>query len=141
MYRKQKGYGLGGVFRGSSYQKGSGLGGIFRGAPYQKGYGLGDVMVKFINWMKPFFSKAKENLMPVLKASAKNIGQEVINSASNIAKDLIDGKNLKESSEKNINETIDKLTKTQAGSGTINKRRLERKNNIRRKKRILDIFD
>lgn len=140
MIKNQKGFGLGGVFRGSSYQKGYGLGGMFR--KNQKGHGLGGIMSKFFNWISPYFAKAKENLMPILKSSAKNIGHEVLNSATNIAKDLIDGRNVKESSDKHINEAIDKLTKPQAGSGTINKRRVSKNLATRKKKkRILDIFD
>jgi len=139
MNKRQKGYGLGGVFRGSNYQKGYGLGGVFRGS--QKGYGLGGLMTRFFDWVKPFFIRAKDNLMPVLKSTAKNVGQEVLSSATNIAKDLFDGKDLKESAEKNINASIDKITKPQAGSGTINKRKLQRKSPTHKKKRFLDIFD
>ena len=141
MHKAQKGYGLGGVFRGAAYQKGHGLGGVFRGASFQRGYGLGGVMSKVFNWLKPFLVRVKDNLLPSFKSTAKNVGQEVLTSATNIAQDLLDGKSFQESSEKNINESIDKLTKPQAVSGTINKRRQIQKLFTRKKKRILDIFD
>ena len=121
MYKKtHRGFGLGGVFRGASYQQGFGLGGVFRGSAYQKGYGLGGIWSKFYNFVAPFFSRAKENLMPLLKSTASHVGNEIISSASNIARDLVKGNDVKNSAVENINQSIDNLTKPQTGSGSIN---------------------
>ena len=143
MNRAQKGFGLGGVFRGKSYQRGYGLGGVFRGSPFQKGYGLGGLLSRFVSWVTPFFNRAKDNLLPIIKTAAKNVGSEVVSSAANIAKEVIQGKDAKLSAEENINKSIDKLTSKQQGSG-INKP-TKRKNIVQnkkqKKKRVLDIFD
>ena len=144
MNKSQKGFGLGGVFRGKAYQRGFGLGGVFRGSPYQKGYGFGGLLTRFVNWVTPFFNRAKGNLMPILKSTAQTVGSEVVSSAANIAKDIIQGKDAKATAEENINKSIDKLTARQSGSG-INKSS-KRKNftqlkKKKKKKRILDIFD
>ena len=50
----------------------------------KKGYGLGGFFNKFIKWATPYISK----VLPVLKQGLKTVGKEVIESASNIAKDL-----------------------------------------------------
>lgn len=133
--------GLGGVFRNS--QRGYGLGGVFRGSPYQKGYGLGGFFSKLINWISPFFNRAKDNLLPTLKTTAKNIGSEVIGSAANIAKDIIQGKEPQKSAEEHINKSIDKLTQKGSGINKTHKRKrlLHIKPKLKKKKRVLDIFD
>ena len=83
--------------------------------------------------------------MPLLKSTASHVGNEIISSASNIARDLVKGKDVKNSAVENINQSIDNLTKPQTGSGSINnhnKRKIGIKSKIKRaKKRILDIFD
>ena len=91
--------------------------GFFRGAPYQKGYGLGGLLSRFVNWVTQFFNRAKGNLLPILKSTPQSVGSEVVNSAANIAKDIIQGKDAKATAEEHINKSIDKFTDRKSGSG------------------------
>ena len=78
-------------------QSGNGLS-VFKGATVQRGRGIGS-----------FFSKMLRGAMPLLKSGAKTIGKQVIESGANVAKDLINGKDLKSASIKNFSEGGTKL--------------------------------
>ena len=65
---------------------------IYRGVPIQRGYGFGSYFRKFMKWVVPI---VKEHAMPTLKSAAKTVGSELISSVSNIARDALEGENLK----------------------------------------------
>ena len=117
-YLAQAGYGDYDVFRGSIYQKGHGLGGNFR---------------KFFNWIVPLFQKYA---MPSIKKGATAIGQTAIDSLTNMAKDAIKGKKIKETSKENLETAINTL-KTRAENHLQGKGRKRKKKILFRKK---DIF-
>jgi hypothetical protein len=134
-------------FRGSDIQKGYGLG---RRNPHQVGYGIGGLFSKFMNFMRPYLSRAKNFALPILKSGAESVGKEVVKTAAEIAKDLIDGKKFSESAEKHINSSVDslgeKIEKTMVGKGYKRKQKSEKiskkvKSNLKKQKRVLDIFD
>ena len=85
---------------------------VFRGSTYQRGYGFGDIFKKFFSFIMPLIRK---NATPVLK----NLGRHVIKTASNIANDVIDGKNLSERSNYHINDSLNNL-RTHYGRGKKN---------------------
>lgn len=89
-------------FRGSQFQKGYGLGGIY----YQQGAGLGTMLRQFASWIVPIL---KKHALPTIQAGVKTIGKEVINSAADVAKDVISGKDLKSASAERFNTAIDSL--------------------------------
>lgn len=64
---------------------------VFSGAPLQKGHGIGGL-----------FSGLIKGALPLLKQGAKKVGREILGSGINIAKDLMQGKNLKNSAKKNF---------------------------------------
>ena len=91
------------------YNKYNQLGGVlnvYKGPMMQEGYGLGDIFKKFFKCMVPL---VKKHAVPLLKSGAQTVGHEVLKSATNIAKDAIDGKNLSESADTNINAAVDTL--------------------------------
>ena len=86
-------------FRGSNFQQGYGLN-------YQQGAGLGTMFRKFASWVVPIF---KKHALPVIENSIKTVGHEALNSAADVAKDLVSGKNLKEASSERLIAAIDNL--------------------------------
>jgi hypothetical protein len=81
----------------------------FVGNKYQKGYGLGGTFKRFFKWIVPIF---KRHALPVVHTGLKTVGREVLSSAANIANDVVLGKNLKESANKNITQSINNLKET-----------------------------
>ena len=96
-------------------QSGKGLS-VFKGATVQRGRGIGS-----------FFSKMLRGAMPMLKSGAKTIGRQVIESSANVAKGLINGKDLKSSSVKNFSDggtkLLDKLTDIFKSNHSPNRKR------------------
>ena len=86
---------IGEVYKVSpQYQKGFGNGVLF---PYKQGTGLGSVL-----------SNLWRLAAPMIKKSAQSLGKTAVNVASNIAQDVIEGKNIKESAQKHITGVINK---------------------------------
>ena len=128
-------------FVGSDYQKGYGLGKRFG---HQTGYGFGGLFSKIFNFVRPYLLKAKDHALPLLKSGVETVGKEMVKSVAEIAKDVIEGKNLKESAKHHLNKTVDTLA-TQAeqkmtGNG-YKRGHISKKFSVKKKKRILDIFD
>jgi len=94
-------------------QSGNGLS-VFRGATVQRGRGIGG-----------FFSRILRGAMPLLKSGAKIIGEQMIDSGASIAKDIINGKNLKTTAIQNFSsggkQLLSSLTRTL--NSTTNKRK------------------
>ena len=110
---------------------------VFRGVRYQRGYGLGGVFRKLFRYIIPI---VKEHGVPLLKT----VGKTALKSATNLANDAIDGKDLKESAKLRLKETFENIKNNSnlSGNGIKNKKRkkLTRKV-IKNQKRKLDIFD
>lgn len=91
-------------------QIGSGIP-VFSGQAFQKGFGLGGTFRKFFKWVMPLLSK---HALPLVR----NVGKELVKGVSNVALDTIEGKDLKESANSNIEKTINNIkTNIQAGNG------------------------
>lgn len=120
---------------------------VFEGVYNQRGYGLGGIFRKLFKWVMPIVRK---HAIPVVKT----VGNEVIKGASNLAKDAIKGKNIKESAQKRLDETLNELS-TRAGvmngeglgsydNTPINRVKKRKLKNIlkskTKKKRLVDIF-
>ena len=97
---------------------------VFRGPLYQQGYGLGGYFKKFFKWIIPI---AEKHILPQIKSGVQEIGKQSIDSLSNIAKDVIKGRDLKEASKVHLSTAIDNL-KEKAESSI---------NGIKRKKKKL----
>ena len=76
---------------------------VFRALKYQKGYGLGGVFKRLFKWIMPII---KEKAVPILKT----VGKSVLKGTSNIAKDALDGRNVKESANDRFEETLKELS-------------------------------
>ena len=128
-------------YRGSNYQQGYGLGGY----AIQHGSGLGGMFRKFASWVVPLL---KKHALPTLQSSAKAIGREALDSVANVAKDIISGRDIKESVNQRLNtaiETLKEKAEKNIEGGRI-KRKRKLKNYIILKKRKTnsrkqDIFD
>ena len=115
---------------------------VFRGASYQRGYGLGGSFRSFFRWLVPIF---KEHALRLLKSGAQEVGKEAVNSITYIAKDAVNGQNIKEAANEHLSSAMDnlkeKVNKKLSGKGI--KRRKKRKNTIifRKKAKLNNIFD
>lgn len=113
---------------------------FYKGAVYQRGYGIGSQFKRFFNWIVPLF---KKHAVPTLERGLKKLGEESINSVSNIAKDVISGKDLKSSAQENINRSISNLK--QSVEDTLEGKGIKRKRSkillLKKSKRLKDIFD
>ena len=124
-YRAQAG-GDFNYFKGSRFQEGYGLGGFY----IQHGKGLGGMFKKFASWIIPI---VKKYAVPSLKSGAQAIGHEAIQSASNVAKDLISGLNVKESINNRLSKSVDNLREKA-------EKALEGRGCIKRKKHFDDVI-
>lgn len=123
-------------FRGSNFQHSYGLN-------YQQGAGLGTMFRKFASWVVPIF---KKHALPVIESGIKTVGQEALDSAADVAKDIISGKNLKEASSERLISAIDNLKQKAEnklqGKGIKRKKKLKNLVIFKNKKtRFQDIFD
>ena len=91
-------------------KKGAGLAGtgfdLYKGTYWQKGAGLGSTFKKFWSWIVPIF---KKHALPKLQSGLEALGNEGVSTVKNIYKDVVDGKNLKESAKDNLNTAADNL--------------------------------
>jgi hypothetical protein len=113
---------------------------VFQGPLYQNGYGVGGYFKKFFRWIVPI---AEKHLLPHLKSGAKEIGKHIIDASSNIARDVVKGRNINESTDEHINKAIDNLQQMAesklSGSGIKRRAILFEKNKVKKKK-YKDIF-
>lgn len=105
---------------------------------YQKGYGFGSFLKNtFYNFIQPMF---KKHILPKLERGVTRLGKETISSLSNIANDVVDGKNFNESLNSNLSNSFENLKRSVKdelkGEG---KRR--KKNIILIKKKNLNKYD
>jgi len=90
-------------FKGTQFQEGfGGLGGFY----VQQGAGLGGMFKKFASWIIPI---VKKYAVPTLRSGANAIGREALDSASNVAKDILSGVNAKESFNNRLSKSVDNL--------------------------------
>lgn len=118
-------------------QAGQGLG-YYQGIPLQRGYGFGSI-----------FSSLFRSAMPLFKKGAKALGRQVLRSGVDFANDVVQGRDLKTAAVERAKEAgrllSDKAsTKVKTMLGGHKRKRLARKNVIRKKARKAtapDIFD
>ena len=111
---------------------------VFYGARYQKGMGVGSMFKSFFRWILPV---AKTHVLPVLKDAAQFVGTEAVKTATSIATDAIEGKDLNSSVKERAKETLGNLSeKTQSiiqqqkgGHSEDIKAFIKRKNKIKTK--------
>ena len=106
---------------------------VFRSIKFQRGYGLGGVFKKLFKWIMPIF---KEKAMPILRS----VGESVIKGTTNLAKDTLKGRNVRESAKDRFEETLNELSDKAGvmrgdGMGSMTNTPINNK-----KKRILNII-
>lgn len=74
-------------------QTGSGAPPIFIGSKYQKGYGLGNI-----------FASIARSAIPIIKRGVLSLGRTALNTGVQIAKDGLEGKDIKASAKRNFNK-------------------------------------
>lgn len=79
---------------------------LYYGAPYQRGYGLGGTFRKFFSWIVPIF---KKHALPVLNDGLKEVGKTALTTAADIAKDTVNGINIRDSFRERTNTALDTL--------------------------------
>lgn len=104
-------------------QIGNGLS-VFKGATVQRGHGIGG-----------FFSNLFKGAMPMIKSGLKTVGKELFSAGVDIARDAIQGKDVKASAQKRMMESGDnllsKLSDKMKGNGLRPIRRRQRKSSKR----------
>ena len=123
-------------FRGSNFQYGYGFN-------YQYGSGLGIMFRKLASWVVPIF---KKHALPVIESGIKTVGQEALDSAADVAKELISGRNLKDATSERFVSAIENLK--QKAENKLNGKGIKRKKKLKnlvilknKKLRSQDIFD
>lgn len=97
-------------------QSGNGMS-VFHGARMQRGHGLGS-----------FLSGLFRNAWPLIKTGAKAFGKQFLRTGLQIANDVVEGQELKDSSKRRIPEGIKAFTSSsdftnQSGSGRKRRKR------------------
>lgn len=110
-------------------QIGNGLS-VFRGATVQKGHGIGG-----------FFSSLLKGAMPLLKSGVKSIGKELLSTGVGLARDALQGKDMKSAAKQRFmasgDNLLGKLSDTMSGNGfqPMRKRRKTKSGGTRRGKK------
>jgi (p)ppGpp synthase/HD superfamily hydrolase len=117
---------------------------FYKGLTYQKGYGIGDQFRRFFNWITPIL---KKHALPKIESGLKKVGEEIINSTANIAKDVIQGRSFSESANENVNNSVQNIKEavetSLEGKGNLKRpytifKKIEEK---KKKKNKSDIFE
>ena len=120
------------------YRQLGGVQTVFRGPMYQQGYGLGGYFKRFFKWIIPI---AQQHLLPHIKTGAETIGKQAVQTISDIYKDSINGRNIKESSKEHFdtanNNLKQKVENKLIGRGIKRKRN----NKYKKRKNNQDIFN
>jgi len=95
-------------------QAGGGNYNYYTGELYQKGYGLGGTFKRFFKWIVPLMRThvapaIKNYAIPKLESGLKTVGKEFLNSAVNVATDVVSGRELKDSVQENAIKSINNL--------------------------------
>ena len=112
---------------------------VFKGPMYQQGYGLGGYFKKFFKWLIPI---AEKHVMPSIKSGLETIGKQAIDSASRIASDAVNGRNIQEAAREHVSQAIDNL-KSKAENKLAGNGKKRKKFNLQKiisKKQQKDIF-
>ena len=99
-YYKQQIGGEYNYYKGSQFQDGYGL------IQFQTGDGFSDIFRRFASWVVPII---KKHAVPTLESGVKALGREALDSAANVAKDLLSGRDFKESATNRYKSAIDSL--------------------------------
>ena len=78
----------------------------FRGNVYQQGKGLGKMFSNLFKWVVPLI---KTHAIPKIEMGLKSVGREFLSSAANIATDVVNGRDLKESARENVNNSLNNV--------------------------------
>ena len=99
-YYKQQIGGEYNYYKGSQFQDGYGL------IQFQTGDGFSDIFRRFASWVVPII---KKHAVPTLESGVRALGREALDSAANVAKDLLSGRDFKESATNRYKSAIDSL--------------------------------
>ena len=98
------------------------------GSRYQQGRGLGSIFGAIFRGLKPLAKMGLSAGKRFIKSDfAKNLGNAALDmgksAATNIAVDLLEGKNFKDSAQEQLDEAKSKIAATLKGSGCSKKRK------------------
>ena len=117
---------------------------VHRGDRFQRGRGFGSFFSSIFRTLKPLVSMGLSTGKRILTSdAAKSIGRTALDigkdAAKNIAKDVLTGKNIKESVNKELEVVKDKIASKISGSGSRKRKRLAITNHKLNKK--YSLFD
>lgn len=113
---------------------------IFRGPPIQRGYGLGGSFRRFFKWIVPL---VKQHTIPAIQSGLRDIGNTALSSAGDFAKDLAQGRDLKEAANHHMTTAVSTI-RDQVEKKLKGGKRKRRKHKIiikRHKPEYNDIFN
>ena len=90
-------------------QTGYGSPDFFRASSLQRGHGLGDVIKTAFKFGKPLLKNIFNAAKPTIKKGARKLGASAIKTGAQIAGDLIQGRNFKDSAKKRTGREFEKL--------------------------------
>lgn len=117
---------------------------LYSGMPYQRGYGLGGTFRRFFSWIVPIL---KKHAVPVIQDGLKEVGKTALGTAADIAKDSLNGVNIKDAFRDRTSAAIDSLKEKAErkldGKGIKRSRKQKKKKFIiiKKRKHLKDIFD
>jgi len=135
-YYKAQAGGQYNYYRGPYFQDGYGL------SIFQSGDGFGDLFRRFASWVVPII---KKHALPTLESGAKHLTREALDSAADVAKDLISGKDFSTSASNRYKLAVENLK--QKAENALEGRGIKRKKTpkkeiiFKKQKRSPDIFD
>ena len=98
-YSSQAG-GQNNYYQGSYFQRGYGL------SHYQNGSGFTDLFRRFASWVVPII---KKHALPTIQSGVQALGREALDSAADVAKDLLSGKEFKESASNRYKTAVENI--------------------------------
>lgn len=110
------------------------------GARYQRGRGIGSLFSGLIRGFAPIARMGLNFGKRVITSDlAKNVGRQALDTgkkmALNLAADILDGRNVKESAQEQLNEAKKNIATTLRGGG-CRKRRKKQHNRLTKKQRL-----
>ena len=83
--------------------------GYYEGTLFQKGSGLGSIIKSIGKIAMPLIKKAGRALLPIARRSARHIAREGVSALGEVAGDILEGKNVKNSLQHRSNVALENL--------------------------------
>lgn len=116
---------------------------VHRGDRFQRGRGLGGFFTGLFRTLKPLFSMGLSASKKILTSdAAKSLGRTALDigkdSVKKVAVDVLTGKNIKESLDKELDDAKQKIAQKIRGSGQRKRKKTSRHHHLNKRYCLLD---